>query len=199
MNDQLDKYGGFTDGAVMAMLNQSFVERRARRLCGQLWGDYQAARLEAPDLCWAAAVTWAKASRPLWFIEPNRWRKIWRSAGYSIDGKPAQPPTADLTLYRAASTSELSQSDIRRWTRGQIQSTALGWSWTPSLDEAQYIARYRRGFGPEIVYTAIAPPKAVLAKITHTCEVIVDTALLTNKPQPCRDSNRPTEDRGAKG
>lgn len=93
---------------------------------------------------------WVSAERPMSNLFARDWLGLFKLAGYTRDGVPAERPTEPVTLYRGA---------LPRYRKG--------WSWTEDLDLARWFAdRYADLGRPGRVYTTQADPHALLAHLT---------------------------------
>lgn len=117
----------------------------------------------------AVAEAWSDAEFPEHILGRNRWRKLFKFAGYNVDGRPAPRPADPVKVYRGADVAH------RR-----------GWSWTTNLEMSEWFARRwdltRPGTGQ--VWTMLAPPERLLAYIDgpdsrSESEYVVDTRGLT--------------------
>jgi hypothetical protein len=76
--------------------------------------------LDDDVLAVALCDAWESAEWPLQYLSPDSWREFWELVGYVENGRRTRRPDRPLTLYRGG--------DPR------------GWSWTNSLERAQWFA-----------------------------------------------------------
>jgi hypothetical protein len=100
---------------------------------------FESGLLREEDLPALVTAAWSMAEFPMRMIPRLEWIRMWDSAGYSVDGRPAQRPIGSRTLYRGAPrsrrfgfawTSDLQQatSDLRTATSTSTFLTAeCGW------------------------------------------------------------------------
>lgn len=105
----------------------------------------------------AAADAWSAPARPSRRLDPEQWVELFGAAGYAVDGEPAPRPAEPVRLYR--------RDDGDR---------PAGPAWTD--DRAAAVVG-----GPETVWTTLASPQALLARVTGAggrAEHVVDPARL---------------------
>ncbi|WP_131813448.1 hypothetical protein [Mycobacterium kubicae] len=113
------------------------------------------------------AEAWSSAEYPERALIPrNIWVHLFRTAGYTHDGKPAIPPAETLTLYRGCT------SPGRRRM-----------AWTSDFEVARRFAHHQiRGRAHGHVYAIDAPPDTLLAFIHETGreenEYVIDSRFL---------------------
>lgn len=84
----------------------------------------------------AVAEAWSGPRHPARRLDPERWVELFGAAGYAVDGEPARRPAGPVRLYRGAHERD---------------GAGLVWSGE----------RHR-----DTVSTALAPPHALLARVT---------------------------------
>jgi hypothetical protein len=134
-----------------------------------LWEWWKSRRLQTQHLGPLVADAWSAAEFPEDLLGRRAWVELFSTAGYvkfvSDTGRPV--PRAPLTVYR-----------------GAIASCARRMSWTTERTIAERFAYDGlRGRLPGKVYSATAPPRAVLAYIDdpdgrNEAEVVVNPRLL---------------------
>lgn len=88
-------------------------------------------------------------------IPQRDWMALWKRAGYSDDGRPAERP----------------DSPVRLW-RGSTRGLRRRWSWTDDSDRARWFADRVSLLGIDVgsVWTVLAPPAAYCPGYTHQVE-----------------------------
>jgi hypothetical protein len=88
------------------------------------------------------------------------WRVLFKYAGYTVDGKPAERPPEPLELWR-----------------GSVPERCTDWSWTDNRDVAQWYANGYRRRPQGTVWQATVEPWRLLARNTerNEGEYVVDT------------------------
>ena len=105
---------------------------------------------------------WSIAEFPGTSLRTNTWRKLWKKAGFTINGKPAPLPAEPVTVYRAS------------WPKYKHHM-----SWTDNLEIAKRF--FRVGYRTkQHLYQTTAQPKNLLAYMHERdeSEWIVDTRKL---------------------
>lgn len=119
-------------------------------------------QLSRADLCAVAARVWPLCGPAPHLEAPAAfWRRLFRLAGYAVDGHPRPLPEAPVVLYR-----------------GALEEYARGWPWTPNRVVAEAAAS-KKGVGK--LWRTEAPPAAMLAGMTFstfTREVVCDPDVL---------------------
>lgn len=119
--------------------------------------------------------TWTWAGRPMLYVKRSHWRELFRRAGFTVDGQPADPPNGGpIVMYRASNhanrfnfdwTSELRVATLYAGMRGAQIADVLG----PAADDIQ-------------IWRMHVPPENLLALGTagggH--EWVIDTSLVGN-------------------
>ncbi|PLV44661.1 hypothetical protein X011_26390 [Mycobacterium tuberculosis variant microti OV254] len=114
-----------------------------------LSGLYYSGSLDLAAHPSVVAVAWSISEHPESALEQDVWDELFRTAGYTEDGRPAAPPTGPVTVYR-----------------GCTPSGREGMSWTSDLTVARRFAHGQlRGRGVGHVYALDAKPDRVLAYI----------------------------------
>ena len=112
-------------------------------------GLYEEGLLSRQDAGHLVPYVWAMAEFPLRQLDPDSWRALFAFAGYTIDGVRRARPRNPRRLYRGAA-------------RGYRD----GWSWTENRAVAQwFVDRYQEVWHGRL-WTVVAPPERVLAKLT---------------------------------
>lgn len=137
-----------------------------------LWATYSAGHLDGGDLRQALCVAWFESFHPLSWLTCDQWREMFTAAGYTRNGRTAQRPHTNLTLYRGIVPGRTARRLARKHTRGEITSPEYGWSWTSRYADATIGADP----GQVAVYVATVPPEALLAEIVPG-EYVVDTTV----------------------
>ncbi len=118
--------------------------------------------LSRGDLCAIAARMWGLCGPAPQLEAPAAfWRRLFRLAGYGVDGRPRPLPEAPVVLYR-----------------GAVEQYARGFPWTPNRVVAEAAASMR-GVGK--LWRTEAPPAAMLAGLTfgaHMRELVCDPDVL---------------------
>jgi len=119
-------------------------------------------QLSQADLAAVAARMWPLcAPAPQLEAPAAFWRRLFRLAGYAVNGRPHALPEAPVVLYR-----------------GAVEEYARGWPWTPNRVLAEAAAS---NTGVRKLWRTVAPPASLLATFTysrHTREVVVDPDVL---------------------
>lgn len=96
---------------------------------------------------------WCDAEFPESQLDADRWEELFDAAGYTVDGRLTQRPTAPITLYR-----------------GAIADRSAGMSWTEDRDLAAWFSNRFTSVEPGHVYETTVQPTRVLAHFTGTGE-----------------------------
>jgi len=130
-----------------------------------LLGDLEAEGLLTPPAAAAhVGAVWSMAEYPDRYLDHDTWRELFRLAGYTVDGVPAERPVEPLTLYR-----------------GSVPERRANWSWSDRLDVAQRYAAGGLGRRPPgVVWQATVEPWRLLARNAgpdsrDESEYVVDT------------------------
>jgi hypothetical protein len=115
----------------------------------------------APDAYAEAVPTvWSLAEYPGRAMSRQDWRKLWAKAGFTVDHVPADRPTNAVRVWRSS------------WAKDKGNM-----SWTDDRERAEWFLKTR--FGKMRLYTVLAPPANLLARIHEAgrgeSEWIVDT------------------------
>jgi len=144
--------------------------RRIMCLAGRVYGPiviYDLDRYKVIDPAAYAPLVpyaWTRAEWPGTSLDIRIWRRLWKKAGFTIDGQPAPHPDAPVKVYRAA------------WPKYKHFM-----SWTDSLEIAKRFLRvgYRVR---QHLYQTTAQPENLLAYLheegRNESEWIVDTRKL---------------------
>lgn len=137
---------------------------------GRVYGPHALYRLDRLDAiqpdAYAESVSrvWSLAEYPGHALYRQDWRRLWRKAGFTMDGVPAERPTGPVRVWRAATPRH----------KGSF-------AWTDDRERALWFLRHRREGGR--LYTALVPPERLLARIHESgrreSEWIVDTRGVT--------------------
>lgn len=106
---------------------------------------------------------WGLAEYPGVALDRDDWRRLFRKAGFTIDGELADRPADPIRLYR-----------------GSPNAHKRNFSWTPDRSRAEHFVRART-FGSHQAYlwTTLAPPSSLLAYIHESGrgedEWVIDT------------------------
>lgn len=108
---------------------------------------------------------WSDSEYPDKHADRDDWRGLFRLAGYTTDGKPAERPTEPLVLWR-----------------GSVPERRADWSWTDNRQIAEKYAdatHFQRPLGS--VWRSTVEPWRLLARNTerNEHEYVVDTEGLT--------------------
>jgi hypothetical protein len=103
---------------------------------------------------------WSAAEYPNQCLEHETWRELFDAAGFTIDGVPAERPTASVELWR-----------------GSVPERRTDWSWSTDRAVAEKFAAGVRGRKPGRLYRVMAPPQALLCANNDRSEAeyVVDT------------------------
>jgi hypothetical protein len=118
-------------------------------------------RIDRDTLAAVIGGVWSGAEYPDQCIDRIGWRHLFRAAGFTIDGKPAQRP----------------DDPIRLW-RGTVPERRTDWSWTTDRTIAEGYANGTAARRPKgRLYTVLAPPEALLCanNCRDEAEYVVDT------------------------
>ena len=96
---------------------------------------------------------WSDVEFPSRALTRDCWRALFLSAGYTVNGVPAERPTESLRLWR-----------------GSLPGHRYGWSWTDDRALAQWFANRPHNTGRGLVHVADVEPARLLARITHVRE-----------------------------
>lgn len=135
-----------------------------------LFDIYYSGRLSKKDLALVIGHVWSDAEYPARAFDPSEmWLDLFEDAGYTVDNKPAERPTTALRLYRGATMEH-----------------KAGWSWTDDLTVAQRFAGGLVGRTPGRVWTALAQPVDLLARLNgrEENEYVVNPSDLTIEEHP---------------
>lgn len=127
--------------------------------------------LDRDALAEAASDVWTMAEYPEQSLGRQTWLDIFTEAGFAVDGKRADRPADQVTLYRGA------PKERRR---------RMAWSsdWSTA---AKFATSRLRGRPAGQVWTVDAPPEALLAVILdgrEEAEYVIDTRGLKIRPGP---------------
>lgn len=140
----------------------------------------RAGRIHEPRLLWLASATrvidpavvtavagdaWNAAEYPEKALGRAEWLKLFSVAGFTVDGKPAEPPAEPVRLWR-----------------GSVPSRRRGMAWTATRSVAErFAAGMLYGRQPGRVYETVAPPVAILCVDNGRSEAehVIDTRGLT--------------------
>ncbi|MFD9517683.1 hypothetical protein [Streptomyces sp. NPDC059979] len=104
---------------------------------------------------------WSSAEYPDQAVDRPSWRAMFRRAGFTVDGTPADRP----------------EERVRLW-RGSVPARRRDWSWTTERSIAEGYAAGTGARRPQgLVYTVLAPPTALLCANTERqeAEYVIDT------------------------
>jgi hypothetical protein len=122
-------------------------------LTGRIYGPRAAYILDRmrclvpEDYAELVSYTWSIAEFPGLSLSKRHWLGLWRKAGFTMDGKPAERPTEPMLLWRAAHPT------YKR-----------GFAWTDSRKVAEWFLQARYGRNHRL-YEVVAPPDRLLAYI----------------------------------
>lgn len=122
-----------------------------------LWEQFENSPVDMVQFRRDLIVAWMGCSAPHLYLTNTQWRRMFRLAGYTINGKVAASPNEPLALYRAAPFSRRSN-----------------WSWSPNLAVAKYYQRVGPGaimMEQSTLWTCTVPPDRVLARIREVGRV----------------------------
>lgn len=104
--------------------------------------------------------TWSMAEFPDRLLDHSTWRELFRVAGFTVDGRPAERPAEPVELWR-----------------GSVPEHRTDWSWSTDRTVAEGYAAGRAHRGPGRLYRLVAPPEALLCANTERgeAEYVVDT------------------------
>lgn len=134
--------------------------------------------------------TWKWAGNPEKYVKRSQWRALYRRAGFTVDGKPADRPTGGpLVMYRAADHENRFNFS---WTSNQ---------WLAVMYAGMRRAQYDRYGTPKDIriWRMAVPVENLLAHGNAGGEWVVDTSQLGNLGHslPIRPIDEPTTRRTA--
>ncbi|MER7952371.1 hypothetical protein ABTY59_33765 [Streptomyces sp. NPDC096079] len=119
----------------------------AGRIAGPylLWEAHDGGLVDGVALAAHVGPVWSRTEFPDAALGHDRWRELWRAAGFTRDGRPAARPAAPVELWR-----------------GSVPERRGDWSWTTDRKVAEEYAAggFRRKVGR--LYRTVAPPEALL-------------------------------------
>ena len=112
---------------------------------------------------------WSGAEYPDAALGDVIWRRLFKKAGFTVDGRSEELPPRPLTLWR-----------------GSVPERRADWSWTDRRDVAATYADGAYGRPPGRVWQAEVEPSRLLARNTERGEheYVVDTLGLTIREAP---------------
>ncbi|MFF8960855.1 hypothetical protein [Streptomyces sp. NPDC014894] len=114
---------------------------------------------------------WSMAEYPDAALDRPVWTALFAAAGFTVDGHPAERPTAPVPLWR-----------------GSVPERRADWSWTTRRAVAEGYATGTGARRPRTgrLYRTLAPPSALLAFNTNRDEdeYVLDTTGLTITEAP---------------
>jgi hypothetical protein len=129
---------------------------------------FEQGELDRETLCAALPGVWRNKLDDC-RIPIELWREMFRAADFTTDGRRTRRPGWPVRLFRGAT----------------VENRA-GLSWTTSLVQANYFAKYRQDpwGAPGQVWTTVAPPQYMLARYPKEGEgeYVVDACSLTLRP-----------------
>lgn len=161
---------------------------------GDIWGAEQlstvldwAGRIAGPYLLWEAHAgdlvdeaalaahigpVWSRTEFPDAALGHGRWRELWRSAGFTRDGRPAERPADPVELWR-----------------GSVPERRADWSWTTDRAVAEEYAAGGHSRAVGRLYRTVAPSGVLLGAYNGRgeAEYVVDTDGLTIIEVPGKD------------
>ncbi|WP_051722502.1 hypothetical protein [Streptomyces albus] len=149
-------HGPIADDVFATLLSRT--ERRAWPVV--LYAAWQRFRIPAETLAAHVGTAWVMAQEPERRLPAKKWFTLFRAAGFTEDGQPADPPAVPQQLWR-----------------GAVDKHRGGMSWTPSRYVAERYARVRGGK----LWAVVVPPERVLCindeALAHPREVewVIDT------------------------
>lgn len=122
--------------------------------------------MDADVLAVGVEAAWTGAEFPLSYLTADEWATLFEATGYLVNAKrrPDLLPTEPITLYRGAPVS-----------------AAFGWSWTDSIETAQWFADRATHRGTGRVWVAEVATHRLLANFTDSRgenEYVVDATAM---------------------
>jgi len=164
-------WGRHADGLPVTAEEMLTLFVRAGRVHGPglLFEAWNLGLLDRDTLCIAAAEAWTMAEYPEQTLGRSAWVELFTEAGFTINGAPADRPSASTRLYRGA------PKERRR---------RMAWS-SDWFIAARFATGYMRQLGT--VWMVDAPPESLLAVILdgrEEAEYVVDTRGIKVVPGP---------------
>lgn len=127
---------------------------------GWLAETYGDGKIEAATVAALIGGIWSGTDFPDRDLDRDTWRWLFKVAGFTIDGEPAERPTQPVLLWR-----------------GSVPERRTDWSWSTDRAVAERFAAGSGGRPPGRVYTVLAPPHALLCAYNgrSEAEYVVDT------------------------
>ncbi|KFG05603.1 hypothetical protein [Streptomyces scabiei] len=121
---------------------------------------YVSGKITAETLAALVGAAWSEAEYPDRELHHDTWRRLFDTAGFTVDGKRAERPTEPEMLFR-----------------GSVPERRTDWSWTRNRAVAERFAAGIRGRAPGHLWVCEVPPGHMLAVNTERDEdeVVVDT------------------------
>lgn len=121
---------------------------------------YVSGKVTGETLTALVGAAWSEAEYPDRELHHDTWRRLFDTAGFTVDGKPADRPTEPEMLYR-----------------GSVPERRTDWSWTRRRAVAERFAAGIHGRAPGQLWVCTVPPGHMLAGNSERDEdeVVVDT------------------------
>lgn len=121
--------------------------------------------IDAGTLVTQVGRVWSMAEYPDAALDRELWRKLFTTAGFTVDGRPAERPANPIELWR-----------------GSVPERRADWSWSARRTVAEGYATGTGARRPTTgkLYSVLAPPSALLAHNTgrDEDEYVLDTNAL---------------------
>lgn len=131
---------------------------------------YSDGKITAATVAALIGHVWSNAEYPDRDLDHETWRWLFRVAGFTIDGEPADRPDKPIMLWR-----------------GTVPERRTDWSWSTDRAVAEGYANGTAAHRPQgRLYVMLAPPAALLCANTgrDEAEYVVDTRGLTIHEAP---------------
>lgn len=126
-----------------------------------LFDAYAGRHIDSATITAVIGPVWSTAEYPDQNIDRDGWRILFRRAGFTIDGKPADRPEEPLELWR-----------------GSVPERRRDWSWSTDRTVAEGYANGTSARRPQgRLYRVVAPPEALLCANAERgeAEYVIDT------------------------
>ncbi|MFJ2110778.1 hypothetical protein ACIOEX_02425 [Streptomyces sp. NPDC087850] len=126
-----------------------------------VWDAWEGGLVDAAVVAEHIGPIWSRTEFPDAALGHDRWRELWREAGFTRDGAPAARPADPVELWR-----------------GSIPERRADWSWTTSRAVAEQYAAGNYWRPPGLLYRTLAPAGSLLGAYNgrEESEYVIDTA-----------------------
>ncbi|MFE3522225.1 hypothetical protein ACFXOD_11625 [Streptomyces sp. NPDC059161] len=128
---------------------------------GHLASTYSDNKVTAQTATALIGHIWSNAEFPDRHLDRDTWRWLFKAAGFTVDGTPAERPAVPVRLWR-----------------GSVPERRTDWSWSTERAVAERYAFGNLNYRPPgRLYTVLAPPAALLCANTGRgeAEYVIDT------------------------